>query len=52
MALMKYPSTNAQLDFQKNPAAVLAASPKGVQNSITNKMSLPASLTGALATLT
>jgi hypothetical protein len=40
MALMKYPRTKAHPDFQKKPAAVLAASPNEDQNSIENKMSI------------
>ena len=41
MALMKYPRTKAHPDFQKKPAAVLAASLNEDQNSIDNKMSIP-----------
>jgi len=37
MALMKYPRTKAHPDFQKKPAAVLAASPNEDQYSIENK---------------
>jgi hypothetical protein len=38
MALMKYPRTKAHPDFQKKPAAVLAASPNEDHDSIENKM--------------
>jgi hypothetical protein len=41
MALIKYPRTKAQPAFQKNPTAVLAASPNRVQNSIENRISAP-----------
>jgi hypothetical protein len=34
MALIKYPNTKAQPDFQKKPAAVFAASPNEIKNSI------------------
>jgi hypothetical protein len=40
MALIKYPNTKVQPDFQKNPAAVFAASPNEVQSSIENGMSV------------
>jgi hypothetical protein len=41
MALIKYPNTKAQPDFQKKPAAVLAASPNETRNSCENKISIP-----------
>jgi hypothetical protein len=41
MALIKYPSTKAQPDFQKNPADVLAASPNETRSSCGNKISIP-----------
>jgi len=41
MALIKYPRTKAQPDFQKNPADVHAASPNEAQNSIENNITIP-----------
>jgi hypothetical protein len=40
-ALIKYPKTKAQPDFQKNPAEVLAASPREAKNSPEIKIPLP-----------
>jgi hypothetical protein len=50
MALIKYPNTKAQLDFQKKPAAVLAASPNETKNSIEIKLSIPSSLVNIIPT--